>query len=176
MVQFLEKYKGVLIGFVVGFLVCLAIWLLNTNHELKKEIIEVEKPVVTVKTETRIDTVTITKTVPKPEYITETIIRVDTIENETTIPIVQRQYSTLIDTDTVKGEINATVSGFQPVLDTLSYNLNIFPRTETITITEQITKYKQKKINFGVFVGPSYNTISKKFDLSVGCGIVFTPF
>lgn len=176
MTEFIKKYKGYIISFFGGFLICLIIWLCCSNHDLKKEIIEIEKPVVSVKTETKIDTVTLTKTIPKPQYIKETIIRVDTIENETPIPIVQRKYITEIDTDTVKGTINTTVSGYEATLDTIQYNLNIYPKTVTNTVETQIIKYNQKKINFGVFVGPTYNILNKNFDLSVGVGLVFTPF
>lgn len=176
MIEFIKRYKGYIAVYVFGFLTCLIVWLLNSNHKLKKEIIEIEKPVITVKTEVKTDTVTITKTIPKPEYITETVIRRDTIEKETIIPIVQRQYLTEINTDTVKGEITAVVSGYEATLDTLNYKLNIYPKSEIITIQEQITKYKQKKINFGIYGGVGYSVFTHKPDLQVGIGIVFTPF
>lgn len=184
MVEFIKKYKGYIISFIGGFLVCLLIWLCSSNHELKKEIIEVENPKITTKTEVetiiKTDTVTIYKEVVKPEYITETIIRTDTIKEETVVPIVQRGYIEMIDNDSIKGKIETVVSGYNPQLDSIKYKFEFYPKTITntveTTVTKEVTKYKQKKINFGVFVGPTYNFISKKFDLSVGCGIVFAPF
>lgn len=155
---------------------CLVIWLCFSNHELKKEIIEVEKPVIKVRTETKVDTVTMTKTIPKPEYIKETIIRTDTVTKDTVIHFTSRDYVTQISNDTVKGEIKATVSGYEAVLDTIQYNLNIYPKTITNTVETQIIKYKQKKINFGIYGGVGYSVFSRQPDLQVGIGIVFTPF
>ena len=176
MLKFISTYKQFILGYIMGALCIGVAWLITSNNELKNEIVEVSQPKVEIKTVTKTDTVTITRTVPKPEYVTETIIKTDTIQilnNDTIVekkPIdyTKRQYCTIVDNDTVKGEIKATVSGYEATLDTLSYNLNIYPKTVTNTITSEITKYKTKHWNFTLGVGAGYGLINRKPDIFIG--------
>lgn len=163
-----KKYIKEIISFAIGVLITSMVFLIFQNHELKQEIITVEKPVVKWQTKTEIKTDTIYKTISKPHYLTETVIRTDTIKADTAVNFVQREYYTTINTDTITGEIKAVVSGVNPTLDTLQYNLHIPIRTVTNEITVERTKYKQKHWNFTVGVGGGYGLINRKADIFIG--------
>ena len=169
------KWFNYIIAFVVGVLITSIAFILYNNHNLKREIIEVEKPIVKVETKEVVKYDTIIKTVPQPIHITETIIRTDTIKADTILPYIQREYNIPIDTDTVKGLINATVSGYNAKIDTLAYNLIIPTKTITNSIETQITKYKKQHWRFTVGVGCGYGIINKRGDIFVG-GIVGYSF
>lgn len=173
--EMVKKYIKELISFAIGVIVASMVFLICQNHELKQEIITVEKPVVKYQTKTEIKTDTIYKEIIKPKYLTETIIRTDTIKADTAVNYVQREYYTNINTDTITGQIKAVVSGFNPSLDTLQYNLHIPTRTITNTMEIQTTKYKQKHWNFTVGIGAGYGLINRKADVFVG-GIIGYSF
>lgn len=163
-----KKYIKEIISFSIGAIIASMVFLIFQNHELKQEIITVEKPVIKYQTKTEIKTDTIYKEIIKPKYLTETIIRTDTIKADTAVNFVQREYYTTINTDTITGQIKAVVSGVNPTLDTLQYNLHIPIRTVTNEITVERTKYKQKHWNFTVGVGGGYGLFSRKADIFVG--------
>lgn len=83
------------------------------------------------------------------------------------VNFVQREYYTTINTDTITGQIKAVVSGVNPTLDTLQYNLHIPIRTVTNEITIEKTKYKQKHWNFTVGIGGGYGLINRKADIFI---------
>lgn len=166
--EMVKKYIKELISFAIGVIVASMVFLICQNHELKQEIITVEKPVVKYQTKTEIKTDTIYKEIIKPKYLTETKIRTDTIKQDTILPIAQRDYLTSINTDSVSGEIYVKISGYNAVLDTLSYKLYIPTKTVTNTVETQITRYKQKHWNFTVGVGLGYGVINRKADIFVG--------
>ena len=168
------KWLNYIIVFLIGVLITSIAFILYNNHNLKREIIEVEKPIVKVETKEVVKYDTIIKTVPQPIYRTETIIRTDTIKADTILPYIQREYITEIDTDTVKGLINAHISGYDAKLDTLTYNLIIPTRTITNTVKTQITKYKKTHLNWGVQVGYGVGIFSRKNDLFVGVGVQYS--
>lgn len=169
------RYGKEILLFALGCAVTSICFLLFQNKELEKEIIEVEKPIVKVETKVITKTDTIYRTITKPKYITQTIIRTDTIKANTAVNYVQREYYTNINTDTITGQIKAVVSGFNPSLDTLQYNLHIPTRTITNTMEIQTTKYKQKHWNFTVGIGAGYGLINRKADVFVG-GIIGYSF
>lgn len=171
----MKKHISEIIAFAIGVLITSIAFLLFQNHDLKKEIIEVEKPVVKTETKVVTKTDTIYKVITKPQYITEEVVRVDTIKANTAVNYIQREYYTNINTDTITGQIKAVVSGFNPSLDTLQYNLHIPTRTITNTMEIQTTKYKQKHWNFTVGVGAGYGVINRKADVFVG-GIIGYSF
>ena len=171
----MKKYISEIIAFAIGVLITSMAFLLFQNRQLEKQIIEVEKPVIKWQTKTEIKTDTIYKEIIKPKYLTETIIRTDTIKVDTAVNFVQREYYTTINTDTITGQIKAVVSGVNPTLDTLQYNLHIPTRTITNTIETQTTKYKQKHWNFTVGIGAGYGLINRKADVFVG-GIIGYSF
>lgn len=169
------RYGKEILLFALGCAFASICFLLFQNRELEKEIIEVEKPIVITETKVIAKTDTIYKTITKPKYITQTIIRTDTIKANTAVNYVQREYYTNINTDTITGQIKAVVSGFNPSLDTLQYNLHIPTRTITNTMEIQTTKYKQKHWNFTVGIGAGYGLINRKADVFVG-GIIGYSF
>lgn len=166
--EIVKRYIKEFIAFSIGVLIASMVFLLYNNHQLKTELIEVEKPIVKVKTEVITKTDTIYKTISKPTYIKQTIVRTDTIKQDSVLPYIQRDYITSINTDSVSGEIKAVVSGYNAELDTLSYNLYIPTKTITNTMTTQITKYKHKHWNFTVGVGCGFGLTSRKVDAFVG--------
>lgn len=168
------RYGKDILVFCLGAAMASIFFLLFQNIELEKEIIEVEKPIVRTETKIETKTDTIFKTITKPQYITQTIIKTDTIKADTVIPYIEREYITSIDTDSINGEIKATVSGYNAVLDTLSYRLNIPTKTITNTIETQITKYKVKHWNWGVTAGFGYGVTTKRPDLFIGLGVQFS--
>lgn len=163
-----KKYIKEIISFSIGVLITSMVFLIFQNNKLKREIITVEKPVIKWQTKTEIKTDTIYKEIIKPKYLTETIIRTDTIKADTAINFVQREYYTTINTDTITGQIKAVVSGVNPTLDTLQYNLHIPIRTITNEITVERMKYKQKHWNFTVGIGGGYGLINRQADIFVG--------
>ena len=173
--EIVKRYIKEIIAFTVGVLITSMVFLLFNNHQLKTELIEVERPIVRVETKIETKTDTIYRTITKPQYLTETIIRTDTIKANTAVNYVQREYYTNINTDTITGQIKAVVSGFNPSLDTLQYNLHIPTRTITNTMEIQTTKYKQKHWNFTVGIGAGYGLINRKADVFVG-GIIGYSF
>lgn len=172
--EIVKKYIKEIVTFAIGVLITSMAFLIFKNHQLTKEIIEVEKPVVKVVTKEVVKVDTIYRTITKPKYITETIVRTDTIKEDTVLQFLQRDYITAINTDSVSGEIKATVSGYNAVLDTLQYNLTIPTRTITNTITTETTKYKQRHWNFTVGVGAGYGLINQKADIFVGGTVGYT--
>lgn len=172
--EIVKRYIKEIISFAIGVLITSMVFLISQNHELKQEIITVENPVIKYQTKTEIKTDTIYKTISKPKYLTETIIRTDTIKQYTILPIIQRDYTTAINTDSVSGEIYAKISGYNAVLDTLSYKLYIPTKTITNTVETQITKYKQKHFNWGITAGFGYGITTKRPDLFVGLGVQYT--
>ena len=172
--EMVNNYIKEIISFAIGVLITSMVFLIFQNHELKQEIITVEKPVIKYQTKTEIKTDTIYKEFIKPKYLTETIIRTDTIKAHTAVNIVQREYYTTINTDTITGQIKAVVSGVNPTLDTLQYNFHIPIRTVTNEITVERTKYKQKHWNFTVGIGGGYGLINRKADIFVGGMVGYT--
>ena len=172
--EMVKKYVKEIISFAIGVLITSMVFIIFQNHELKQEIITVEKPVVKFQTKTEIKTDTIYKTISKPIYITETVIRTDTIKQDSVLPYIQRDYITSINTDSVSGEIYTKISGYNAVLDTLSYKLYIPTKTITNTVETQITKYKQKHFNWGITAGFGYGITTKRPDLFVGLGVQYS--
>lgn len=166
--EIMKKYISEIIAFAIGVLITSMAFLLFQNRQLEKQIIEVEKPIVRTETKVITKTDTIYRTITKPKYLTETIIRTDTIKADTAINFVQREYYTTINTDTITGQIKAVVSGVNPTLDTLQYNLHIPIRTITNEITVERMKYKQKHWNFTVGIGGGYGLINRQADIFVG--------
>ena len=172
--EIVKKYLKEVISFAIGVLITSIAFILYNNHQLKKEIIEIEKPIVKVETKIETKTDTIYRTISKPTYLTETIIRTDTIKQDSVLPMVRRDYITSINTDSVSGEIKAVVSGYNAVLDTLSYRLTIPTKTITNTVETQITKYKQKHWNWGATAAFGYGITTKRPDLFIGLGVQYS--
>lgn len=172
--EIVKRYIKEIISFSIGAIIASMVFLICQNHELKQEIITVEKPVIKYQTKTEIKTDTIYKEIIKPKYLTETIIKIDTIKQDSVLPYIQRDYITSINTDSVSGEIYTKISGYNAVLDTLSYKLYIPTKTITNTVETQITKYKQKHLNWGITAGFGYGITTKRPDLFIGLGVQYS--
>lgn len=172
--EIVKRYIKEIISFSIGAIIASMVFLICQNHELKQEIITVEKPVIKYQTKIEVKTDTIYKEFIKPKYLTETIIRTDTIKQDSVLPYIQRDYITSINTDSVSGEIYTKISGYNAVLDTLSYKLYIPTKTITNTVETQITKYKQKHLNWGITAGFGYGITTKRPDLFIGLGVQYS--
>ena len=149
--------------YIIGLFACL--WIGYYVGKRNTTIPTQEKEtIIRIDTLTKIDT--LYKEIVKPTYIKEEVVRIDTIKTDRAIEIKQREYLTAINEDSIVGEIRAVISGYQPTLDTLSYNLTIPQRT--ITIEKETTKFKSKHFNFSVGVGFGYGVINRQADIFVG--------
>ena len=156
-----KSNRGIL-EFLFG--IAAVIWLTGRCHE--------SEPVFKVKR----DTVRVYKydTIPKPKPVHDTVYVVrkvkipvktsDTVEvrDSVELPVEQKVYK---DSDYV-----AYVSGVMPSLD----SLNIFRRTEVVTITETITKReKAPRWSFGLQAGYGYGLRSRQVEPFVGVGVTY---
>lgn len=167
----MDKNGRGIIEFLFG--IAAVIWLTGRCHETE--------PVFKVKR----DTVRVYKydTIPKPKPVHDTsyVVRYVKVKVESgqsnlsvqsesekdsvTLAVEQKVYR---DSDYV-----AWVSGVMPSLD----SLNIFMRTETVTITETITKReKAPRWSVGLQGGYGYGIKSKQFEPFVGVGVSYRIF
>lgn len=146
------------------------------------------QPDITTKVEIRTDTLTVTKTdtiqnyltktITKPVPVKDTVIRHDTLYNA---PMSVKTYEDSITTeDDAKVRYRAIISGYNPSLDKIEFNVG-YPRiektvTNTIANDRTITKYRNPKMTFGIGVGAGYGIISRKPDIYVGMHLQFPIF
>lgn len=169
------KHTKHIIPLVLGLiLIALTFCTFRMCHK-QPETVTVTDTITVSKTDTLFDTTQLIQFFPKPVF--DTIIRVDTFKKDTPIPYVQRTYSDTITEDSgATVEYMASVSGYNPNLDTLRFRLK-YPVitteiTNTVTNTEYITK-KQSKLGFGVNVGFGYGFFSKQPDIYAGFGLTY---
>ena len=140
------------------------------NH--KPETITVTDTVTVERTDTLYDTATMIHFYPKPVF--DTIIRIDTFKKDTPIPYVQRTYSdTVTKDDGAEVQYVASVSGHNPSLDSIRFNLKYPVVTNTITNTVTETKFLTKpapRFSVGIQAGFGYGVFNKKPDLYIGLG------
>ena len=158
----MDKNGRGIIEFLFG--IAAVIWLTGRCHETE--------PVFKVKRDT--GRVYKYDTIPKPKPVHDTVYIVrkvkipiktsDTVEvrDSVELPVEQKVYK---DSDYV-----AWVSGVMPQLD----SLNIFRRTETVTIRETITRRERApRLSVGVQAGYGYGIKSKQFEPFVGVGVTY---
>ena len=144
-----------------------AIWLMSRCHE-ETPVFKVERDTVTVVKKDTVakvlpvhDTAYIVRFVKIPVTTTDTVEVRDSVE----LPVEQKVYK---DSDYV-----AWVSGVMPQLD----SLNIFRRTETVTITETITRReKAPRWSVGLQGGYGYGIKSKELEPFLGVGVTYKIF
>lgn len=161
----MKWYNYFIYGALVGLIIYL-IFLRPSPKPIDREVIHYD----TVYTER---VIRITDTIPKLVYV-ETV-RVDTLKFytvdsilvEVPVPIEQKEYAGLVDT---VGTYNAWVSGFNPKLDSVAFDLK-YP-TQTIYIDR--TTIKRPHFSHGIQVGVGYGVFNKKPDLYVGYGVQFS--
>lgn len=129
--------------------------------------------VVVTETDTIHETTSVVHFFPKP--IKEVEVRWDTVRKDTILPIVSRTYSdTISKEDGAELRYRASVSGHNPSLDSISFDLT-YPKiteTKTVTITETV-KEKAPRVSVGVQTGFGYGVFNKKPDLYVGFGLSY---
>lgn len=141
-----------------------------------------DKPTETITTDTvyRSDTVSVTDTFCyfQPQYKLEYVERwcsIPTPADTTPIPIKRVEY-----TDSVVKDNGATVlwfasvSGFEPSLDTLDFTVSYPQITNTEYVTTTIEKIKPvPRFSTGFQAGFGYGVFNKKPDLYIGLGVTY---
>ena len=113
---------------------------------------------------------------------TRTFVRWDTLRlkdtgnnNALTLPIERLEYNDeVITEDSCRVRYRASVTGYNPSLDTISFDLT-YPKiteTNTVTITETV-KEKAPRVSVGLQTGFGYGVFNKKPDLYVGFGLSY---
>ena len=167
------KHTRYIIPIVLGLI--LALLFCGTRMCHKPETVTVTDTITVSKTDTLFDTTQLIQFFPKPVF--DTIIRWDTIRKDTPVPYVQKVYKdTLKEDDGSEVEYMASVSGYNPNLDTLRFRLK-YPVitteiTNTVTNTEYITK-KQSRLSIGPSVGFGYGFFNKNVDLYAGLSVTY---
>lgn len=129
--------------------------------------------VVVTETDTIHETTSVVHFFPKP--IKEVEVRWDTVRKDTILPIVSRTYSdTIRKEDGAELRYIASVSGHNPSLDSISFDLT-YPKiieTNTVTVTERVNE-KAPRVSVGLQTGFGYGVFNKKPDLYVGFGFSY---
>lgn len=123
--------------------------------------------------------------IPEKEIIIEekrdTVVVVDTIEIEKPIPIYIESKPDTVWIESIKDNVEvdietkvyedstykAQISGFKADLDWIQ----VYPRTEYITVEKTLETVKKQRITHGIQLGVGYGIINKKADLYVGYGM-----
>lgn len=129
--------------------------------------------VVVTETDTIHETTSVVHFFPKP--IKEVEVRWDTVRKDTILPIVSRTYSdTIRKEDGAELRYIASVSGHNPSLDSISFDLT-YPKiieTNTVTVTKKFIQ-KAPRVSVGLQTGFGYGVFNKKPDLYVGFGFSY---
>ena len=148
----------------VLFGVAAVIWLTGRCHETEP-VFKVKRDTVTVvKTDTVAKVLPVHDTAYIVRYVKIPVTTTDTVEvrDSVELPVEQKVYK---DSDYV-----AWVSGVMPQLD----SLNIFRRTETVTIRETITRReKAPRWSFGLQAGYGYGLRSRQVEPFLGVGVTY---
>lgn len=153
----------------LGALVTLCIGVLTYHPTTVKETVK-----TVVLTDTITNVVTVRDTVYKPKPIERVVLRVDTVRADTVLVYESKKYNVPVRTDSVNGEIDVVASGVECSVDSVMWRFDIPTRTITNTIETEKVITKKTHLNWGVFVGPSYNVINKSVDVSVGFGLMYS--
>lgn len=153
----------------LGALVTLSIGVLTYHPTEYKETVK-----TVIQTDTITNIVTVRDTIYKPKPVTTEIVRVDTVRADTVLVYESKKYNVPVRTDSVNGEIDVVASGVDVAVDSVMWRFEIPTRTITNTIETERIVTKKTHLNWGVFVGPSYNVINKSVDVSVGFGLMFS--
>lgn len=158
----MDKNGRGIIEFLFG--IAAVIWLTGRCHEtepvfkVKRDTVRVYKYDTIPKPKPVHDTVYVVRKVKIPVKTSDTVEVLDSVE----LPVEQKVYK---DSDYV-----AYVSGVMPSLD----SLNIFRRTEVMTITETITRReKVPRWSVGLQGGYGYGIKSRELEPFVGVGVSY---
>lgn len=144
-----------------------------------------DKPTETITTDTvyTSDTIQVTDTFCyfQPQYKLEYVERWDTLYTKDTvsvpIPMKRVQYEDSVVKDNgARVLYYASVSGFEPSLDTLDFSVSYPQITNTEYVTTTIEKTIQKpapRFSFGPSLGIGYGLTSKQFDAYAGFSFTY---
>lgn len=164
-----ETNKIRLFWLALGAILTLAIGVLTYHPS------EVKTTVKTiVKTDTITNVIERVDTIYKPKPVTTEIVRVDTVRADTVLVYESKKYNVPVRTDSVSGEIDVVASGVDCSVDSVMWRLSFPVRTVTNTITTERIVTKKTHINWGVTVGAGYGVITRKPDVFVGFGVMYS--
>ena len=142
-----------------------------------------EKTTITTDTVYTSDTIEVTDTFCyfQPQYKLEYIERWDTLYTKDTVsvpvPIKRVQYEDSVVKDNgARVLYYASVSGYEPSLDTLDFTVDYPVITNTEYVTNTIEKTIQKpapRFSFGPSLGIGYGLTSKQFDAYAGVSLTY---
>ena len=164
-----ETNKIRLFWLILGVLVTLCVGVLTYHPS------EVKTTVKTiVKTDTITNVIERRDTIYKPKPVTTEIVRVDTVRADTVLVYESKKYNVPVRTDSINGEIEAVVSGVDCSVDSVMWRLQIPTRTITNTIETERVITKKTHLNWGVTVGAGYGVLTRKPDVFVGFGVMYS--
>ena len=164
-----ETNKIRLFWLILGVLVTLCVGVLTYHPS------EVKTTVKTiVKTDTITNVIERVDTVFKPRPVTTEIVRVDTVRADTVLVYESKRYNVPVRTDSVSGEIDVVASGVDCSVDSVMWRLQIPTRTITNTIETEKVISKKTHLNWGVTVGGGCGLTTRKPDVWVGLGVMYS--
>ena len=164
-----ETNKLRLFWLILGVILTLAIGVLTYHPS------EVKTTVKTiVKTDTITNVIERRDTIYKPKPVTTEIVRVDTVRADTVLVYESKRYNVPVRTDSVSGEIDVVASGVDCSVDSVMWRLQIPTRTITNTIETERVISKKTHLNWGVTVGAGYGVLTRKPDVFVGFGVMYS--
>ena len=132
---------------------------------LKYQQIKNKEPLKDV--EIKVDTIKITDTIEKPVPQFVRTLRIDTLETPKDtiyLPIQQKEYIHQIHNDSIEGSIKAVLSGYNPSLDLLQYDLSFRNKT--------LLKRRKWGFTVGLTTGVGYG-INNKVSPFIGVGVTY---
>lgn len=154
---------------ILGVLVTLCVGVRTYHPTTVKEVVKTK-----IQTDTIVSYVERVDTVFKPRPVTTEIVRVDTVRADTVLVYESKRYNVPVRTDSVSGEIDVVASGVDCSVDSVMWRLNIPIRTVTNTITTEKVIKQKTHLNWGVTVGAGYGVITRKPDVFVGFGVMYS--
>ena len=166
------KHSKHIIPIALGLLIIALLFCTFRMCNHKPETITVTDTVTMERTDTVYDTTRLIHYFPRP--IHDTILRWDFIKQDTLLPYISKTYSdTVTKDDGAEVQYVASVSGYDPNLDSIRFNLKYPVVTNTITNTVTETKFLTKpapRFSVGIQAGFGYGVFNKKPDLYIGLG------
>ena len=164
-----ETNKIRLFWLILGVLVTLCVGVLTYHPSEEKTTVK-----TIVKTDTITNVIERVDTVFKPRPVTTEIVRVDTVRADTVLVYESKKYNVPVRTDSVSGEIDVVASGVDCSVDSVMWRLQIPTRTITNTIETEKVISKKTHLNWGVTVGAGYGVLTRKPDVFVGFGVMYS--
>lgn len=166
------KHSKHIIPIALGLLIIALLFCTFRMCNHKPETITVTDTVTMERTDTVYDTARLIHYFPRP--IHDTILRWNYIKQDTLLPYISKTYSdTVTKDDGAEVQYIASVSGVDPSLDSIRFNLKYPVVTNTITNTVTETKFLTKpapRFSVGIQAGFGYGVFNKKPDLYIGLG------